>query len=95
MLALPDPPPSAAAWFGSFLLVYGQLVLPTPAGVGVVELGFLGGAAGELGGGIGLLLAWRWWTSGVPVLGGLAVVAVARARGRAARVTAARTPPPP
>lgn len=71
-MALPDPPSSAALWVGSFLLVYGQLVLPTPAGAGAVDLGLLDGAAGNLGGDAGaLLLAWRWWASGASTVLGL------------------------
>ena len=51
---------------GSFALLYSQLVLPTPSGAGAVELGFLGGAAGDLGERAGwLLLAWRFYTNGV------------------------------
>lgn len=74
-LTLPDPPQFAVLLVGSFALVYSQLVLPTPAGAGVVEFGFLGGAAGDLGRGAGLLLAWRLYSSGIgTVLGvGLAL----------------------
>lgn len=72
---------------GSFMLLYAQLIVPTPSGAGVVDFGFLGGAAGPLGGeGTALLLAWRFYTSGAGlVLGaGLALAiygrtAVARA----------------
>lgn len=75
---------------GSFMLLYAQLVVPTPSGAGVVDFGFLGGAAGSLGAeGAALLLAWRFYTSGVGLLlgGGLALaiygrVAVARALRR-------------
>jgi uncharacterized membrane protein YbhN (UPF0104 family) len=57
---------------GSFALLYSQLVLPTPSGAGAVELGFLGGAAGDLGDGEGwLLLAWRFYSNGVGVLLGV------------------------
>jgi uncharacterized membrane protein YbhN (UPF0104 family) len=53
-------------------LLYSQMVLPTPSGAGAVELGFLGGAAGDLGqnGGL-LLLTWRFYTNGVGVLLGV------------------------
>jgi len=65
-LTLPSPPPLGPAIFGSFALLYSQMVLPTPSGAGVVELGFLGGAAGELGEGQGwILLAWRFYTNGL------------------------------
>jgi uncharacterized membrane protein YbhN (UPF0104 family) len=66
-LALPDHPPVGVMLVGSFGLLYSQLVLPTPAGAGVVDLGFLAGAAGNLSAGPGpsvamLLLAWRFWS---------------------------------
>jgi len=65
-LTLPSPPPLGPVIFGSFALLYSQMVLPTPSGAGVVELGFLGGAAGELGEGQGwILLAWRFYTNGL------------------------------
>jgi len=90
-LALPDPPAMGPLWFGSFALLYAQLVLPTPSGAGAVELGFLHGAAGPLGGAeASLLLAWRFYTSGVGLLLGLAlavriygVPALRRLAGRA------------
>lgn len=68
-LTLADPPPLGPAWLGSFALLYSQLVLPTPSGAGAVELGFLAGAAGRLGPSeTVLLLAWRWYSSGVGIL---------------------------
>jgi uncharacterized membrane protein YbhN (UPF0104 family) len=68
-LTLPSPPPLGPAALGSFALLYSQLILPTPSGAGAVELGFLGGAAGDLGAGRGwLLLAWRGYSNGVGVL---------------------------
>jgi uncharacterized membrane protein YbhN (UPF0104 family) len=71
-LTLPSPPPLGPVVFGSFALLYSQMVLPTPSGAGVVELGFLGGAAGELGEGEGwILLAWRFYTNGLGVLLGV------------------------
>jgi uncharacterized membrane protein YbhN (UPF0104 family) len=71
-LVLPNPPPMGAAIFGSFALLYSQMVLPTPSGAGVVELGFLGGAAGELGADQGwILLAWRFYTNGIGVVLGV------------------------
>lgn len=72
-MGLDAPPPAAALWVGSFVLVYGQLLLPTPAGLGVVELGFLGGAAGEWSGELGVLAAWRWWGTAVPAVLGVIV----------------------
>lgn len=66
VMTLPSHPGVGPVVFGSFALLYSQMVLPTPSGAGVVELGFLGGAAGELGDGQGwILLAWRFYTNGV------------------------------
>jgi uncharacterized protein (TIRG00374 family) len=71
-LTLSSPPAAGPVIFGSFALLYSQMVLPTPSGAGVVELGFLGGAAGELGAGEGwILLAWRFYTNGIGVLLGV------------------------
>jgi hypothetical protein len=78
ILTRPDAPDAAVVWYGSFLLIYGQLVLPTPAGAGAVEMGFLSGAVGTLDGDVGLLLAWRWWANGLSVLLGLIVAWQAR-----------------
>jgi len=49
---------------GSFALLYGQLAVPTPAGAGAVELGFVGGFAESLSPRAlaALLLAWRLYT---------------------------------
>jgi uncharacterized membrane protein YbhN (UPF0104 family) len=71
-LTLTSPPALGPMILGSFALLYSQMILPTPSGAGPVELGFLGGAAGDLGEGQGwLLLAWRFYTSGVGVLLGV------------------------
>ncbi len=71
-LTLPNAASMGSVTFGSFALLYSQMVLPTPSGAGAVELGFLGGAAGDLGQDQGwLLLAWRFYTSGLGVLLGL------------------------
>jgi uncharacterized membrane protein YbhN (UPF0104 family) len=75
-MALPDPPPMGPLAVGSFALLYSQLVLPTPSGAGAVELGFLGGAAGDLGADQGwLLIAWRFYTNGIGVLLGIVLAA--------------------
>lgn len=75
-LTLPDPPSMGPLAVGSFALLYSQLILPTPSGAGAVELGFLGGAAGELGAAEGwILLLWRFYTNGVGVVLGLALAA--------------------
>jgi uncharacterized membrane protein YbhN (UPF0104 family) len=75
-LTLPSPPEIGPLLVGSFGLLYSQLILPTPSGAGAVELGFLGGAAGDLGGRAGwLLLAWRFYTNGVGVVLGIGLAA--------------------
>jgi uncharacterized membrane protein YbhN (UPF0104 family) len=75
-LTLTSPPALGPMTLGSFALLYSQLILPTPSGAGPVELGFLGGAAGDMGQGEGwLLLAWRFYTSGVGVLLGVLLAA--------------------
>jgi uncharacterized membrane protein YbhN (UPF0104 family) len=71
-LTLAHPPELGPMTLGSFGLLYSQLLLPTPSGAGAVELGFLGGAAGDLGEHDGwLLLTWRFYTNGVGVLLGV------------------------
>ena len=71
-LTLPHPPALGPMALGSFALLYSQLLLPTPSGAGAVELGFLGGAAGDLGDNEGwLLLAWRFYTNGIGVILGV------------------------
>jgi len=75
-LTLPEPTAVGTLVIGSFMLLYAQLVLPAPSGAGVVDFGFLAGAAGDLGSrGALLLLAWRFYTSGVGLLlgAGLAI----------------------
>lgn len=73
---LPDTPPLGPLLVGSFALLYSQLVLPTPSGAGAVELGFLGGAAGNLGTREGaLLLAWRFYTTGIGLVIGVLLAA--------------------
>ena len=73
-LSLPSRPDPATTIVGSFVLLYGQLALPMPSGVGAVELGFLGGLAGNLGADEQrLLLAWRVLTTGVGLAAGVAV----------------------
>jgi len=67
-LTIPDPPALGSVILGSFALLFGQLILPTPAGVGAVEFGFLAGAAGSLGADRVLVLTlWRFYTTGIGV----------------------------
>jgi len=68
---LSDP---LAAFVGSFALIYSQLLLPTPAGVGGVELGFVAGVAPFLSATdtAALLVAWRLYSLVIPAgLGGV------------------------
>ena len=63
---------------GSFAMLYGQVVTPTPAGAGAVELMFLGGGAGDLGASAGrLLFWWRVYSVGLAAAAG-ALVALTR-----------------
>ncbi|HEX9631632.1 MAG TPA: lysylphosphatidylglycerol synthase domain-containing protein [Gemmatimonadales bacterium] len=68
---------------GSFALIYAQLLLPTPAGAGGVELGFVLGVAPALAPGdvAGLLITWRVFTLAIPA--GLGAVVFVTGRGRA------------
>lgn len=84
--ALPEPPELAPLVVGSFVLIYSQLILPTPSGAGVVDLGFLSGAAGDLGPAeASLLFWWRFYTSGVGIVVGAALFLQAWAAGRRIR----------
>jgi uncharacterized membrane protein YbhN (UPF0104 family) len=75
-LTLPEHPPFGVMAFGSFVLLYSQLFLPTPAGAGAVDLGFLSGMAGDLGASnTTLLVAWRFYTVGAGALLGLGLAA--------------------
>jgi uncharacterized membrane protein YbhN (UPF0104 family) len=73
---------------GSFALLFGQLALPTPAGAGGVELGFVGGFAGAMSARdlAALLIAWRAYT----LILGAALGAVLLARGSFERWTTRR-----
>lgn len=92
-LTLANPPAMGPLIFASLILTYGQLALPTPSGAGLVEIGFLGGAAGDLGARYGsILFVWRFYTTillvalgillGVMQYGADAAAAIVRGRGR-------------
>jgi uncharacterized membrane protein YbhN (UPF0104 family) len=71
-LTLASPPPLVAMVVGSFALVYAQSLLPAPAGAGAIELGFLGGAAGNLGAEeVRLLAWWRFYSTILGVILGI------------------------
>jgi uncharacterized membrane protein YbhN (UPF0104 family) len=66
------PPEFGTVLVGSFALLYGQNFVPTPSGMGAVELGFLGGAAGYTGSdATSLLLMWRFYTTLTGIILGL------------------------
>lgn len=93
--ALPASPALAPLVVGSFVLIYSQLILPTPSGAGVVDLGFLSGAAGDLGPAeAGLLFWWRFYTSGVGILMGAALFLQAWASRRQIRYISRRSSDP-
>lgn len=59
----------------SFGLLFGQMLIPIPAGTGVVDAAFLQGAAGDSG--VATLFAWRAYTTGVgAVLGAVLLLRV-------------------
>lgn len=73
-MTLTNPPPVDATVTGSFVLLYSQGFLPTPAGAGAVELGFLGGAVGEFGAEEAtLLFYWRLYTTAIGLVLGVMV----------------------
>lgn len=81
-LTVSSPPPLGVALLASFFLLYGQVLLPMPSGLGAVELGFLAGATGVAGNSTAvLLLAWRVFTTLLPVIAGVIVASVESARG--------------
>ncbi len=57
---------------GSFVLLFGQLLLPVPAGIGVVDAAFLGGVAGITA--TTVLVTWRFYTTGVGVILGVGLL---------------------
>jgi uncharacterized membrane protein YbhN (UPF0104 family) len=92
-LTLANPPAMGPLIFASLILTYGQLALPTPSGAGLVEIGFLGGAAGDMGARYGsILFVWRFYTTillvalgiglGVMQYGSDTIAAIMRGRAR-------------
>jgi glycosyltransferase involved in cell wall biosynthesis len=78
-LTLPDAPDLGRTVMGSFVLIHSQLILPSPSGAGVVDIGFLA----ELGGSArtcALLFLWRFFVSGLGLA--LGVVAAVTTYGR-------------
>jgi uncharacterized membrane protein YbhN (UPF0104 family) len=62
-------PPSDVLAIASFAMLYGQIAMPTPGGAGIVDLGLIGGAAGNLGLEAGsIVMWWRVYTAGVHIV---------------------------
>lgn len=57
---------------GSFVLLFGQLLLPVPAGIGVVDAAFLGGLAGVTA--TTVLVTWRFYTTGFGIMLGVGLL---------------------
>lgn len=67
---------------GSFVLLYAQLFAPVPAGMGVIDAVFLAGGAGVSD--LGVLVAWRAYTTGAGAsLGGVLAAIRLATTGRA------------
>lgn len=67
-LGIADAPPADVLAIASFAMLYGQVAMPTPGGAGIVDLGLLGGAAGDLGAHAGaIVLWWRAYTAGLHI----------------------------
>jgi uncharacterized membrane protein YbhN (UPF0104 family) len=73
-LAFGATPPFGQTLLGSFALVHGQLLLPSPAGAGAVDLGVLAQTHGGQGTGA-LLVLWRVYTTGLGLVLGAATAA--------------------
>ncbi len=83
---------------GSYALMYGQMMLPTPAGAGGVELGFIAGFEDTLDATARaeLLGWWRFYTLALPVIAGALLLARAGLLRRGAvRAALSTTPAPP
>lgn len=90
-IGVPNAPPADVLAIASFAMLYGQIAMPTPGGAGIVDMGLMGGAAGNLGSGAGdIVFWWRVYTVGVHMLlAGPALWWRLRRHRRAARLRAA------
>ena len=77
----PNPPSLGVSVVASLGLLYGQLVVPTPSGVGPIDVAVLAGAAGVDSAAATVLGAWRLYTTILPVAVGF--IAGSLAYGRA------------
>jgi uncharacterized membrane protein YbhN (UPF0104 family) len=77
LTAAPSATPLLPTLLASFAVQYSQLLLPTPSGAGIVDLGLLAGVAGDLGGSaVTVLVLWRFFATGLPIGLGLGVGAL-------------------
>ncbi len=73
--AVPNAPPPDVLAIASFAMLYGQIAMPTPGGAGIVDLGLMGGMAGDLGSDAGeIVVWWRVYTAGLHIAAALPVV---------------------
>lgn len=72
MLSAGPPGEVEVTLLGSFVLLFGQVMVPLPAGAGVVEAAFLGGLAGVTA--AATLIAWRFYTTVIGVILGVALL---------------------
>lgn len=77
---VPEPPPVGVATLASYGLLYGQLVMPTPSGAGPIDIALFAGAPGEREAKAGLLTAWRFYTTILVIVIGLAAGLLAYGR---------------
>jgi hypothetical protein len=68
-IGVPNAPPADVLAIASFAMLYGQIAMPTPGGAGIVDMGLMGGAAGNLGSDAAdIVFWWRAYTVGVHML---------------------------
>lgn len=72
----PDAPDAGVLALVSFVLLYAQVAMPTPAGTGAVELAFLQGGVGFDNGSGAMLGGWRLYMTVLPAVFGFALGAV-------------------
>ena len=68
-IGVASAPPADVLAIASFAMLYGQIAMPTPGGAGIVDMGLLGGAAGNLGADAGdIVFWWRMYTAGIHIV---------------------------
>ncbi len=67
-VSVSSAPPADVLAIASFAMLYGQIAMPTPGGAGIVDLGLMGGVAGNLGADAGgIVMWWRIYTAGLHI----------------------------